>query len=172
MSEPSDLPATGHLQTRRPWVRDGLSAAIAGYVSSVIVYTIVDLTLEHSLFFAARTLGADILGAGRAAAHPFLTILTYDGIRFLVVAAVGLLMSAAIRLSWTLPRLSVLAVVGGVLVLVMSEGVLLLVARPVSAVHFWWVVVAANLVAGLAMALVVVHRFLLRQLQEIGRRMG
>jgi hypothetical protein len=88
------------------------------------------------------------------------------------VAAVGLFMSAAIRLSWILPRLSVLALLGGVLVLVMSEGVLLLVARPVSAVHFWWVVVAANLVAGLAMALVVIHRFLLRQLHEIGRRLG
>jgi hypothetical protein len=32
-------------------------------------------------------------------------------------------------------------------------------------------VVAANLVAGVAMALVVAHRFLLRQLNEIARRM-
>jgi hypothetical protein len=154
-----------------PWIRDGVAAGVAAYLGSLLVYSIVDLALEHSLFFAGRTLGADLLGATLATDHPVLTILAYDGIRFLVVLLVALAMSAAIRVSWILPRVTQVTLIGGVAVLVLSEGVLLLVARPVSAIHFWWVVVAANLVAGVAMALVVVYRFLLRQLNEIARRM-
>lgn len=171
MSTNPQSPEPQHAKRPAPWIRDGVVAGVAAYLGSLIVYSIVDLALEHSPFFAGRTLGADLLGAKVAADHPLLTAVAYDGIRFVVVLLVALGMSAAIRVSWILPRVTQLTLIGGVAVLVVSEGVLLLVARPVSAIHFWWVVIVANLVAGIAMALVVVYRFLLRQLNEIARRM-
>lgn len=155
----------------RLWMREGAFAGLIGYAASLALYTVVNLVLDRPPFFAARSFGAEMLGSPAGGVHPLLAIMAYDGVRAAVFIAVGMLMSNGICRIGRRPHLAVGSLAAGVVALVLSEGLLFLLARPVSAVHVGWVVAAANLAGGLAMVVYLVQCLLLRELDAIAKRL-
>lgn len=155
----------------RLWMREGAFAGLIGYAASLALYTLVNLVLERPPFFAARTFGAEMLGGRVGTFHPLLAIFAYDAVRAAAFIAVGMLMSHGFCRIGRRPHLAAVSILAGVIALALSEGLLFLLARPVSAAHVWWVVAAANLVGGLSMAVYLVQCFLLRELDAIAKRL-
>jgi hypothetical protein len=49
MSTDTQSPEREHAKRPPPWIRDGVVAGVVAYLGSLIVCSIVDLALEHSL---------------------------------------------------------------------------------------------------------------------------
>ncbi|MEX1257958.1 MAG: hypothetical protein WEG36_10095 [Gemmatimonadota bacterium] len=152
-------------------LRDSGGAGLIGFISSSLVYMLINLTLDRSVFFTATVLGDDLVGSRISQAFPLGAPLAYYAFHLVVMLGIGSLMAWAVHARARL-RLWALAFVGAIPALVVSEGLLLILAHPVSSIHPWWSVVTANLVAGLAMASHLLYRLLLQDLAEFAQRMS
>ena len=129
---------------------DGLLAGALGYAAVVIVISIVDLALGHSLFHTPATFGRGLISSEseQVSAAP---VLAYNGLHLLVFLAVGLLVSWLAYEVEMHPMIWYVAFFACISLFFLSVLFITAVTQPMSDVLPWWGILGANVVAAVVM---------------------
>jgi len=140
-------------------IREGLIAGLLGAVAVMVWFLVLDV-IRRPLFFTPGALGSALFFGARGATEVQVsveTVLGYTGVHVVAFMIVGMIASALTEAARREPPLLLGMVLFFVTLEVLFIGLLAIVATWLLNSIAWWMVVVANLIAGVVMGAYLLH---------------